>query len=195
MRPLVLVVALLFAAVRPALAQRPISGSEPRERRAFQLFAADVRRTVVRAADAMPADKFRFVPGNGDDSTLGVFRGVRTFGQQVVHLAATNYILAAAALGQDPPADAGDETGPDSVQTKAQVLRYLIGSYDALDRAVAAIGIDSIPVKSSPISPLQGASATRVALVAEALIHSFDHYGQMVVSLRMNGVIPPNSRP
>jgi hypothetical protein len=143
----------------------------------------------------MPADKYRFVPGNGDDSTLGVFRGVRTFGQQVVHLAATNYILAAAALGQDPPADAGDETGPDSVQTKAQVLRYLIGSYDALDRAVAAIGIDSIPVKSSPISPLQGASATRVALVAEALIHSFDHYGQMVVSLRMNGVIPPNSRP
>jgi uncharacterized damage-inducible protein DinB len=49
-------------------------------------------------------------------------------------------------------------------------------------------------VKSSPISPFQGGTATRLSLIAEALIHSYDHYGQMVVYLRMNGVVPPASR-
>jgi hypothetical protein len=55
----------------------------------------------VSAADAMPADKYGFAPTDGE------FKGVRSFGQQVKHLAATDHILAAAALGEEPPADAG----------------------------------------------------------------------------------------
>lgn len=47
---------------------------------------------------------------------------------------------------------------------------------------------------SSPISPMQGGTATRMALITEAMTHSYDHYGQMVEYLRMNGVIPPASR-
>lgn len=58
-----------------------------------------------------------------------------------------------------------------------------------------AIGENNATVKSSPISPLKGTEVTRLALVEEALIHAFDHYGQMVVYLRMNGVVPPASRP
>jgi len=77
-------------------------------------------------------DKYGFAPTDGE------FRGVRTFGRQVKHLAATNYILAAAALGLDPPADAGDGAGPDGVRTKDEVLSYLKGSFArraGLDRA------------------------------------------------------------
>jgi hypothetical protein len=65
----------------------------------------------------MPADKYGFAP------TEGEFDGVRTFRMQVKHLAATNYILAAAALGQDPPADAGDEAGPEAVSAKVVECR------------------------------------------------------------------------
>ena len=50
-------------------------------------------------------------------------------------------------------------------------------------------------VKASPISPLPASKTTRLALTVEALIHAFDHYGQMVEYLRMNGVVPPASRP
>jgi uncharacterized damage-inducible protein DinB len=159
-----------------------------KERANFLWFVDALRHTIVDAADAMPADKYGFAPTDGE------FANVRTFSKQVRHLAATNYILAAAALGQRPPADAGDETGPDSVITKAQHVTYLRGSFDALERAARAIGDASIPVGSSPISPFQGGTATRVALVAEAMTHAYDHYGQMVVYLRMNGVIPPASR-
>jgi DinB family protein len=147
-----------------------------------------VERNIESAADAMPADKYGFTPSAGE------FCGVRSFGGQVKHLAATNYILAAAALDRDPPAGAGDEAGPDSVNSKTEVLAYLRGSFGSLRRAVAELDDPHPTVRTSPISPLGRETATRGALVVEALIHSYDHYGQMVEYLRINGVIPPASR-
>ncbi len=159
------------------------------DRANFQLMMTSaVRRNIVSAAEAMPADKYGFAP------TVGEFQNVRTFSRQIRHLAATNFILAAAALGQDPPAEAGNEEGPDSVVTKVQHLAFLNRSFNALEKAIDAIGDSRIGVRSSPISPFQGNTATRVSLVSEALTHAYDHYGQMVVYLRMNGVIPPASR-
>jgi hypothetical protein len=163
--------------------------SAAQERRALQILLKSLERHVVSAADAMPADKYGFAPTDGE------FQGVRTFGQQVKHLAAANHILAAAALGEEPPADAGDEAGPETARTKAEILDYLKGSFAHLDSAVAAIGNTSIPVRPSEISPLSAVSVTRMALTVEALIHDFDHYGQMIEYLRMNGVVPPASRP
>jgi hypothetical protein len=160
-----------------------------RERRALQILLKSLQNHIVSAADAMPADKYGYTPTDGE------FKGVRTFGQQVKHLAATNYILAAAALGEEPPTGAGDEVGPETTRTKAEILDYLNGSFAHLGEAIDAIGDKNITVKSSPISPLLGGVVTRSALVVEALIHAFDHYGQMVEYLRMNGVVPPASRP
>jgi len=159
------------------------------EKHALQIFLKLTEKVIVSAADAMPADKYGFAPTDGE------FKGVRTFGQMVKHLSATNYILAAAALGQEPPADAGDELGPEAVRTKVEILNYLNGSFARLDKAIEVIGQKNTPVKSAPISPLKGAEATRLALVVESLVHAFDHYGQMVEYLRMNGVVPPASRP
>jgi uncharacterized damage-inducible protein DinB len=160
-----------------------------RERRALQSLLTIVQQQLTPAVDAMPADKFGFAPTDGE------FKGVRTFGQMVKHLSATNYILAAAALGEEPPTDAGDEVGPESVRTKAEILDYLNGSFAHLAKAVKAIGQTNVAVNPSPISPLKKGDVTRSALVAEALIHACDHYGQLVEYLRMNGVVPPASRP
>jgi uncharacterized damage-inducible protein DinB len=113
----------------------------------------------------------------------------------VKHLSATNHILAAAALGEEPPADAGDELGPENVRTKAEILTYLRSSFVHLDKAIEAIGQTNIPVNASPISPLKRSDVTRSALITESLVHAFDHYGQMIEYLRMNGVVPPASRP
>lgn len=160
-----------------------------REKRALQVFLKLGQTIVVSAADAMPADKYGFAPTDGE------FKGVRTFSQQVKHLAAANHILAAAALGEEPPTGAGDEMGPETVRTKAEILDYLNGSFVHLGKAIDAIGDKNGTVKSSPISPLKAAEATRLALTVEAMIHAFDHYGQMVEYLRMNGIVPPASRP
>ncbi len=72
-----------------------------REKRALQVFLKAVETPIVSAADAMPAVKYGFAPTDGE------FKGVRTFGQQVKHLAATNIFLAAAALGEEPASRPG----------------------------------------------------------------------------------------
>jgi hypothetical protein len=170
-------------------AKETVSLDAEREKHALQVLAKLTEKVIVSAADAMPADKYGFAPNDGE------FKGVRTFGQMVKHLSATNYILAAAALGEEPPADVGDELGPEAVRTKTEILNYLNGSFLYLDKAIEAIGRKTAPVKSSPISPLKSTEATRLSLVVESLAHAFDHYGQMVEYLRMNGVVPPASRP
>ena len=159
------------------------------EKRAMQSLSKVIEKEIISAVEAMPADKFGFAPIDGE------FKGVRTFGQIVKHFSATNHILAAAALGEEPPADAGDEMGPESVRTKAEILAYLKGSFVHLDKAIEAIGETNNPVNASPISPLKRGEATRSALIAESWLHAYDHYGQMVEYLRMNGVVPPASRP
>src|SRR5215470_10634306 len=105
-----------------------------REKRALQLLSNLAEKEVTSAVDAMPADKFGFAPTDGE------FKGVRTFGQMVKHLSATNHILAAAALGEEAPADAGDELGPENARTKDQILTYLRDSFAHLHKAIGAIG-------------------------------------------------------
>lgn len=160
-----------------------------REKRALQSLLKLAEKVIIPAVDAMPADKFGFAPTDGE------FKGVRTFGQMVKHLSATNHILAAAAMGEEPPADAGDEVGPEAVRTKAEILNYLNGSFAHLSKAIEAIGQTNASVNPSPISPLKKDEVTRSALVVESLMHACDHYGQIVEYLRMNGVVPPASRP
>jgi hypothetical protein len=70
-----------------------------REKHALQALLRIAEKEIMPAVEAMPADKFGFAPTDGE------FKGVRTFGQMVKHLSATNYILAAAALEEQPPAD------------------------------------------------------------------------------------------
>lgn len=147
-----------------------------------------VERHVVPAADAMPEDKYGFAP----DLACGEFKGVRTFAQQVKHLAANNYGMAALIQRRKRADEMANETGPDSVKTKAEIIEYVRGSFAALHDAVATI--DEKNVVQPTASPSQW-QKTRLSFAVDAVTHSFDHYGQLVEYLRMNGIVPPESRP
>jgi len=145
-----------------------------------------VERDVVPAAEAMPEDKYSFAP------TSGEFKGVRTFAEQIKHVAATNYLVASLILGEKPPVDVNDEKGPDSVKSKAEVLKYLKDSYAYAHKAVATITEANVV---EPIPSFDGKSTTtRLSLAMLFAWHGYDHYGQMVEYLRMNGIVPPASR-
>src|SRR5579859_5758399 len=155
--------------------------------RVTDFWVSQQEKQMIAVIEAMPAVKYSFTPTDGE------FRHVRTFGEQAKHLAAFNYIAAAAMMGEQPPADAGDEQGPDTVRTKDQIIAYVRGSYDALHRAAAMIDDGNEVIAGTPQSPL-GKNTTRLGLAEEALIHAMDHYGQMIEYLRMNGIVPPGSR-
>jgi uncharacterized damage-inducible protein DinB len=147
---------------------------------------SNMEHEFVPAADAMPEDKFGFAPSNGE------FKGVRTFGEQVKHVAAVNYIFGAAILSEKVPVDVGDESGPASLKTKAEILNYLKDSFAYVHKAIQTIDAKNLvqPLKS----PFGEGTVTRLGLAASVAGHGFDHYGQMVEYLRMNGIVPPASR-
>ncbi len=146
----------------------------------------NLEHEFVPAAEAMPEDKFGFAPTNGE------FKGVRTFAQQIKHVAAVNYELGAALLEQKPPVDIGDEEGPTSVTGKADILKFLKESFEYVHKAFATINEKN--VVQTVRSPFGEGSVTRLGLATSVASHGFDHYGQMVEYLRMNGIVPPASR-
>ena len=162
---------------------------------ACPLFAADplstffdsevtrAERDVTRLAEAMPADKYNFAPTNG------TFTGVRTFATQVKHIATYTYQLASSDLNEKPPVDIGkDDNGPDSLQTKEQILAYLKGAFAMAHRSVAKLTEQN---QMEPVKSMYGErTRPRVATMTMYSWHAFDHYGQMVVYARMNGVVP-----
>lgn len=140
----------------------------------------------VGAADAMPEDKYSFAPSNGE------FKGVRTFAEQVKHVAAVNYIFGASILQEKPPVDTGEEKGPATVKSKAEIMKFLNDSFEYLHKA-----LDSISDKNQldQVTVFGEMKMARMTVGAFACAHPMDHYGQMVEYLRMNGIVPPASRP
>lgn len=173
---------LLVAITMPvALAQTRLTVSE-----ALDFWITTTETEVVSAAEAMPEEKYSFVPTNGE------FTGVRSFAQQAKHLAANNYRMAAYILSQTPTPEQESETGPDTVRSKTQIVDYVKGSFTALHRAMAVINEGNLldPITTSP----HLRQKTRLQLAEDVVAHSYDHYGQMVEYLRMNNMVPPASR-
>lgn len=189
---------LLLAFIVPAIAQqRPTSDELSRDEtpakaimRTFEFQEYDVRS----AAEAMPEDKWDFRPVQ-----TGQFKNekpefgpaeVRTFAEQVKHVACSNFAFSAELDGAKPP-EACDKGGPSPAHTRAELLTYLRDSFAALTKSLNAITVKNMfdPIKGPYATP-----NTRLGMAAICVWHAADHYGQMTIYLRMNGIVPPSSR-
>jgi uncharacterized damage-inducible protein DinB len=135
-------------------------------------------------AEAMPEDKWSFKP------TQGKFDNVRTFGEQVKHVACGTEAWAKKIQGEKKLPERCDLGGANPAKSKAEILAYLRESIRMMDDAIASTHTDNLQ------QPLAGPylGDTRLACMNAALWHLSDHYGQLVVYLRMNGLVPPGSR-
>jgi hypothetical protein len=143
-----------------------------------------IEKSFVSVADAMPEEKWAFAPKDG------AFDGVRTFAQQVKHVACANFAFFQEIEKKTPP-DGCETGGPDPSRTKAELLKYLRDSF-AYGRKV--IGMMTPENALDAASGRYGGNSTRLGLTTLAVWHASDHYGQIVVYLRMNGIVPPPSR-
>jgi len=149
-----------------------------------------VEKEVVEAAEAMPESKFDFSPEKLNISGSD-YKGVRTFGQQLKHVADANYLIWSPITGEKAPDTVNDGKGPDNMTAKADIIKYLKDSFAFGHNAVATLN-DSNLVQ--PIIRNNRPPTTRLFLATFAAAHAFDHYGQLVEYLRMNGIVPPASR-
>lgn len=154
----------------------------------FDRSLSGLEREFVSLVDAMPEDKFDFAP-----STQGEFTGVRTFAIQARHVAANNYAAAALILGQNPPAGSEQDNGPENLKSKAEILQYVKDSFAYSHKAMQSLDPKTM---LEPIAiPGDTRKTTRFRQAIFMVSHPWDHYGQMVEYARMNGIIPPASRP
>jgi uncharacterized damage-inducible protein DinB len=138
---------------------------------------------------AMPADKYNFAPtaaifASGQGAK---FDTVRTFVQQVTHVAEANYYFYSSVSGQKPDVDM---KALGTITTKDQAVEALAASFRFAHKAIATITPENAFL---PIKPVDG-QGTRATLAAFGVAHGYDHYGQMVEYLRMNGIVPPGSK-
>ncbi len=146
-----------------------------------------IEKQIVEAAEAMPEDKFNFSPESlnipGAD-----YRGVRTFALQVKHVAASNYFLWSGLTGDKLPEDFKGGNGPEDLRAKADIVRFLKDSFALGHKAAATLTTQNM------LQTSEHSKSPRLYLATFAVAHAFNHYGQMVEYLRMNGIVPPASR-
>src|SRR5262245_25028549 len=167
----IMATSLLLAAAVPAPAQQvTLAGDMVKD---WQ----QQKDTMVKIADAMPEDKFTF------KST----QAQRTYGEQVMHVVQINQALLST-LGAKTAAPAINM----KATSKADILRALNQSYD-FGEAVFKEFNDQTWVQAV-MGPRFIGQATRVRIANFAMTHTMDIYGQMVVYLRLNNIVPPASR-
>ena len=132
------------------------------------------KKQVMELAEAMPEDKFSFRATPEQ----------RTFGEQLVHLTEANVNLMNMIAGTKA-AKAEHPTA------RAAILKALAESFDFGDATLAKL-TDAAAVEAIKVGPNE---TTRLRLAVGAMTNCSNHYGQLVVYLRLNGIVPPASRP
>jgi hypothetical protein len=147
-----------------------------------------VEKLLVDAAEAMPEAKFNFTPESfnipGSD-----YKGVRSFALQVRHVAASNYAIWSLVTGDTFPDDYKGGDGPANLKSKAEIIRFLKASFALGHKAAASLTVQNM------LQSVGHGNSTRLQMATFGIAHAYDHYGQMVEYLRMNGIVPPASRP
>ena len=146
-----------------------------------------IEKLVLDAAEAMPEEKYNFSPESlklaGSD-----YKGVRTFATELKHIAASNYFIWTGVTGDKVP-DGLQSNGSDTMKSKAEIIQFVRESFALGHRAAGTLTAGNI------VEPIRNGKTTRLYLATFGVAHAYDHYGQMIEYLRMNGITPPASRP
>ena len=162
----------------PAKPEKPAVGTAQQPSQVYGKLLGLLEKEFVSAAEAMPDDKFNFSP------TQGEFKGVRSFGAQVKHVAEANYYFFGGNMSEADLKAKSDAI--EKLTSKADIVQALEDSL-----RLAHSFVDGITSENAFVTTEHG---TRGGMASFGIAHMMDHYGQMVVYLRMNGIVPPASR-
>lgn len=167
-RLLLLLSGLLPALSRFTAAQKP--GARATITAVLIMHMQWMEQSFVPAAEAMPGDTFFWAP------TSGEFKQVRTFAEQLLHVGEVNFLLAAAILGEKPPAGSDLKTmTADNRKSRSAILKYLKNSFRYTHKALASITEQNARVAIQ--HPIFDLVTTRMGLGIVSIAHPFNHYG------------------
>ena len=181
--------ALVSPAQSASTAEKPATGGQISPVQAQDELLNLFEQEFMAVAKAMPADKYGFAPAalNFAPAQGAKFDGVRTFAQQVAHVSQANYFFAAKIRGEKMPIEA-QTIG--KLTTKDDLLKAAADSFAYAHQSIATITPENAYAAFDGLDGIH----TRATLASFIAVHGFDHYGQMVEYLRMNGIVPPGSK-
>ena len=159
---------LLLATAIAVIAQQPRTLPTPAQ--GINNNLRSVNRRVLEMAKDFPADKYDYRPN----------KDVRSFGEVVLHVMAGNTYAAKTAHGENANWDK-EEVDPKTYKGKDQIVAAFQKSVDDVTDAVQKLPPDQFNKTLAPY----------LAVIE----HAGEHYGQLVVYYRLNGMVPPASRP
>ncbi len=171
----------------PGAAQTQASSPTPTITSILDHEISAIEKQILDVAEAMPEDKFNFSP-EGLNIPTANYKGVRTFAVQLRHVAASNYFIWSPLTGDKLPEGLKDGNGPENLKTKAEIIQFLKDSFALGHRSAAMLTMENM------LQNPGHSKSTRLRLAMFGVAHAYDHYGQMVEYLRMNGIVPPASR-
>jgi uncharacterized damage-inducible protein DinB len=127
--------------------------------------------------DKMPEDGLSFKP----------VPEVRSFAEQMLHLASANFFYGARGTGAANPYQGKDLTKMDEFKTKAALLKVVMESYDFVINNVAKLDAAKLDERQA----VRGMNIPRTELLTMGFEHQSHHRGQTTIYLRMKGVVPP----
>ncbi|CAN5773543.1 hypothetical protein BH10ACI4_BH10ACI4_22970 [soil metagenome] len=176
-----------------SVAQAQMSGAAPKiapgtmvdPGKSFDGSLSGLEDELMGAVKAMPAEKFNFAPSAAIfiPSQKAEYPGVRTFGAMVIHIVQANYYYAGALSGLKPEIDV---KALGALKTKDEIVNALAASFVFSHKAMLTL------TEKNAFESVHETD-TRASLAGAVVSHGFDHYGQLVEYLRMNGIVPPAS--
>lgn len=139
-------------------------------------------KRLMEMAQDFPEDKFDYKATPAQ----------RTFAEQLLHAAGSNYFFIAAATGEKMPGDEVENPSRATFKTRAQVVEFIQKAFAAGAKVIEEQGDKGM--LEAVKSPFGNRMVTRAALWAQAIAHVNEHYGQCVVYYRLNGLVPPETR-
>jgi len=175
-----LLVVTTFAVGQSAVSPQSVSATVDRE-------VSTIEGLVIGVAEAMPETDFNFSPENLKIQKSD-YAGVRNFATELKHIGASNYFLWSPVTGDKLPDNLGNGNGPEKLKSKAEIIQFVKGSFVLGHKAAASLTSENM------LQVPNGSKSSRLYLATFAVAHAYDHYGQIVEYLRMNGIVPPASR-
>src|SRR5215469_488284 len=141
---------------------------------------ARLEHQLIQIAERVPGQSYSFRPSPE----------VRTFGEQVRHIGAVQWVIGAGIQGGNLPVDVGDgDSGPTSMLAKADILAYVRDSFVFIRRAIGTISLhNALDMIPHPYDP-KNTKVERLALGIGYACHGWNHYGQLVVYERLNSIV------
>src|SRR6266550_1377348 len=192
MKRMVVVLALVICSVTGARAQngqtapKVPAGTIIEPSKSFDALLKISEDEMMGAVNAMPADKYNFAPSQAifKPEQVTKYEGVRTFGQMVAHVAQANYYFYSTLGGAKPDVDM---KAIGNMTSKEDTVKALAASFAYGHKQIATL------TAANAFASVKD-DQTKASMAAFGIAHGFDHYGQLVEYLRMNGIVPPASQ-